>query len=192
MKGAIISALVAALVSAASGTAAFVVTSANIKNGTIQSVDISANAKRALKGNRGPRGLAGLVGATGAQGAQGPQGPRGAEGPEGPQGVKGDKGDPGAIAYGIVNANGTVSQATSNVTSTWNEELSRYEITIAGVNYHFSSYATVVTPADPALTVSPSTNSIGGSKLLVYFRNTSGVAARSAFGFVTYHPGPLP
>jgi hypothetical protein len=57
MKSAIIAAIVAMLVSAASATAAFVVTSKNIKNGTIQTVDISANAKRALKGNRGPRGL---------------------------------------------------------------------------------------------------------------------------------------
>jgi hypothetical protein len=62
--------IVAALVSAASATAAFVVTSASIKNGTIQMADISAKAKRALKGNRGPRGF------TGEAGPQGPAGPR--------------------------------------------------------------------------------------------------------------------
>jgi hypothetical protein len=54
MKNALIAAVVAAVVAAASGTAAtIVVTSKNIKNGTIQTVDISAKAKRALKGNRG-------------------------------------------------------------------------------------------------------------------------------------------
>ena len=53
MKNALIAAVVAAIVAAASGTAAtIVVTSKNIKNGTIQTVDISAKAKRALKGNR--------------------------------------------------------------------------------------------------------------------------------------------
>jgi len=44
------------LVSATSATAAFVVTSKNIKNGTIQTIDISSAAKKALRGQRGPRG----------------------------------------------------------------------------------------------------------------------------------------
>jgi len=52
MKNALVAAVVAAVVAAASGTAAtMIVTSKNIKNGTIQTVDISAKAKRALKGN---------------------------------------------------------------------------------------------------------------------------------------------
>jgi hypothetical protein len=78
MRNALIAAVVAAVVAAASGTAAtIVVTSKNIKNGTIQTVDISAKAKRALKGNRGPRGLEGLPGPPGNAGAPGPQGPPG-------------------------------------------------------------------------------------------------------------------
>jgi hypothetical protein len=71
MRGAIIAAIVAAFVSATSATAALVVTSKHIKNGTIQTVDISAKAKQALKGNRGPRGF------EGAEGPQGPSGPPG-------------------------------------------------------------------------------------------------------------------
>jgi hypothetical protein len=54
MKDALIAAVVAAVVAAASGTAATIVVMSNIKNGTIQMVDLSAKAKRALKGNRGP------------------------------------------------------------------------------------------------------------------------------------------
>lgn len=78
MKNALIAAVVAAVVAAASGTAAtIVVTSKEIKNGTIQTVDISANAKRALKGNRGPRGFNGAPGVQGATGATGAQGPPG-------------------------------------------------------------------------------------------------------------------
>jgi hypothetical protein len=62
-------------VAAASGTAAtIIVTSKNIKDGTIQTVDISAKAKRALKGNRGIRGASGAPGPPGAQGIQGPPG----------------------------------------------------------------------------------------------------------------------
>ena len=90
MRTAIIAAIVAMLVSAASATAAFVVTSKNIKNGTIQTVDISAKAQRALRGNRGPRGLRGPAGIAGAAG---PAGPAGAVGP---QGAKGDRGPSGA------------------------------------------------------------------------------------------------
>jgi hypothetical protein len=74
MKSIIIAGVVAALVAASTASAALIVTSKNIKNGTIKLVDISAGAKRGLKGNRGP---AGAPGAPGAQGAQGPQGPIG-------------------------------------------------------------------------------------------------------------------
>jgi hypothetical protein len=71
MKSAIIAGVVAMLVSSASATAAFVVTSKNIKNGTIQTVDLSAKARKALKGKAGPAG------------ARGPQGPAGPQGPPG-------------------------------------------------------------------------------------------------------------
>ena len=94
MKTALIAAIVAAVVAAASGTAAtIVVTSKNIKNGTIQTVDISAKAKRALKGNRGLRGL---------QGSSGPAGPAGVAGAAGPQGIQGLPGRPGISGYQVV------------------------------------------------------------------------------------------
>lgn len=88
MKTALIAAIVAAVVAAASGTAAtLVVTSKNIKNGTIQTVDISAKAKRALKGNRGPRGFRGLAGPQGVQGPPGTAGMPGTPGTPGPPGL---------------------------------------------------------------------------------------------------------
>jgi hypothetical protein len=83
VKAALIAAVVASVIATSTATAAFVVTSKSIKNGTIQTVDISTKAKRALKGNRGPRGF------TGAPGAQGATGPTGATGPQGPQGPPG-------------------------------------------------------------------------------------------------------
>jgi hypothetical protein len=93
VKNALIAAAVSAVVAAASSTAAtIVVTSKNIKNGTIQTVDISAKAKRALKGNRGPRGVAGLRGPQGLAGAAGPVGPPGSLGPSGPSGPEGPAG----------------------------------------------------------------------------------------------------
>jgi hypothetical protein len=90
VKTALIAAIVSAVVAAASGTAATIfVTSKNIKNGTIQTVDISAKAKRALRGYTGPRGPMGLPGPVGQRGPQGPQGAQGPIRPQGPQGFPG-------------------------------------------------------------------------------------------------------
>ena len=83
MKKAIAAALAVALVTAGSSTAAFIVTSANIKNGTIKLVDMSPGAQQALRGQRGTRGLpgpSGQPGPPGQQGASGQQGPQGAQG----------------------------------------------------------------------------------------------------------------
>ena len=62
---------------AGSATAASLITSADIKNGTIKTADLSASAKRALKGKAGARGPAGPQGAPGTAGAPGPAGPTG-------------------------------------------------------------------------------------------------------------------
>jgi hypothetical protein len=56
----VVVAIVVALVTAGGSTAAFVVTSKTIKNGTIQLVDINPQAKKALRGQRGPRGPRGI------------------------------------------------------------------------------------------------------------------------------------
>ena len=68
MRSAIIAGVVAILVSSASATAAFVVMSKNIKNGTIQTVDLSAKARKALKGKAGRAGAPGPAGPKGASG----------------------------------------------------------------------------------------------------------------------------
>jgi hypothetical protein len=107
MKNALIAAVVAAVVAAASATAAtIVVTSANIKNGTIQAVDISAKAKRSLKGTRGPRGAPGLRGLQGSVGAAGSQGPAGQQGPQGAPGAQGGSGPPGPSLHPFIAVNG--------------------------------------------------------------------------------------
>jgi hypothetical protein len=71
--------LVAALfvVLTSTATAAKLITGAQIKNGSIGLVDISAKAKAALRGQRGPAGPAGLAGPAGPAGAQGVPGANG-------------------------------------------------------------------------------------------------------------------
>jgi hypothetical protein len=93
-----------ALFAALSGSAiaAGLVTTNQIKNGTIRLIDLHPKTKSALKGQRGLRGPAGASGVAGAQGPAGPAGPvgprgaQGAQGPVGPQGPKGDTGATGA------------------------------------------------------------------------------------------------
>lgn len=79
------------------------VASPQVVNGSLKTKDLSAAARRALKGNRGLRGLTGAQGAKGATGAQGIQGI---------QGIAGT-----ARAYATVLPAGTLVAAnTKNVT----------------------------------------------------------------------------
>lgn len=83
-----------------SAVAATLVTSRQIKNGTIQLKDISASARKALRGKTGPKGDTGATGLTGATGASGAAGT--------------------AVGYATVAGDGSVSLAlnvaTANVT----------------------------------------------------------------------------
>jgi hypothetical protein len=82
----IVAVAVGVMAAVGTATAASLITSADIKNGTIQAKDISKKAKRTLKGNIGPQG---------PQGAQGPAGSQGSQGPAGAAGT--------ARAFGLVN-----------------------------------------------------------------------------------------
>jgi len=73
-----------------------------VVNGSLGTIDMSAGARRALKGNRGPRGATGSRGATGAPG---PAGPQGAQGPQGSQGTQGPPGPSTGPAGGGLSGN---------------------------------------------------------------------------------------
>ena len=94
---------VLAIVIATAGTASAttaLITSHQIKNGTIRLVDISKKARQALQGRTGK---------TGKAGATGPQGPQGPQGVPGPQGLQGAMGSPGVSGYTVVRNNTVVS-----------------------------------------------------------------------------------
>ena len=114
----VVSAIVAALVvvGSVSAGATLVITSAQIKNGTIQTADISAKAKTALKGNRGPAGPAGARGATGAAGPAGPQGAQGLQGLQGAQGIQGIQGSPGLTGVQYVIGQGVAGEGSATAT----------------------------------------------------------------------------
>ncbi len=79
-----------------SAFAAGLVTSTQIKNGTIRLIDLDPQTKSALKGERGSTGLQGATGPQGATGSTGAQGATGPAGARGPQGSTGDTGPQGA------------------------------------------------------------------------------------------------
>jgi hypothetical protein len=95
---------VLAVVIATAGTASAttaLITSDQIKNGTIRLVDISKQARKALHGKPGPAGPKGL------------QGPQGAPGRQGIQGVMGG---PGVSSYAVVRNNTVVAAPVSHAT----------------------------------------------------------------------------
>lgn len=90
------------------------------------------------------------------------------------------------IAYGFINANGTIANGTPNFSATWNSTATRYEIEIDNEDYFFNEYITVVTPT--AASVSARTSS-GTGRLFVYIQSTDTAAEQqSNFQFVTYKP----
>ena len=72
-----------------SAVAASLITSKQIKDGTIQTKDLTPKVRKALKSQRGPAGPAGLAGPLGATGSIGDDGAEGAPGPPGTDGTSG-------------------------------------------------------------------------------------------------------
>ena len=94
---------------AVAGTAKLI-TSSQIKDGSITLSDINANARHALKGKPGEQGVKGDTGAAGENGengADGAKGENGADGAKGENGAAGAKGETGATgANGVIGATG--------------------------------------------------------------------------------------
>lgn len=88
----------------------------------------------------------------------------------------------GPIAFGFVTSTGNVTSGSGNFTCIYNAALNRYEITITGESYFFSSYTTVVTPS---INGYARTSSVNG-KLLVFLQDSSGNPISGNFQFVTY------
>ena len=134
MRTAIIAAIVAMLVSAASATAAFVVTSKSIKNGTIQLVDISPQAKKALRGQRGPQGPQGIQAITEVQGPQtvvppGQTGSAFAPCPEGQQAIAGGY---EAFSAGVIGSPGTAVTVSRRSSRGWDVQARNFSLSGTG------------------------------------------------------------
>lgn len=82
------------------------VTSAKVKNGSLQTKDLSASARNSLRGQTGP------------QGPQGTKGDKGDPGEKGDKGPKGDTGAPGVSGHQIYNSIHVLLGSTSGATFT--------------------------------------------------------------------------
>jgi hypothetical protein len=83
---------------------------AQVINGSVQTNDLSKNARTALKGNTGPRGPAGAQGAQGSPGATGAQGVHGPPGAPGAQGIQGAPGQSATKLFVAMDAGGTLTK----------------------------------------------------------------------------------
>ena len=91
------------------------------------------------------------------------------------------------IAYAFINSNGSKASGTANVSSTWVSAYQRYEITITGHSYFWTSYVTVVTTIGTCGPAVAATGSYGG-KLTVDIIDTNGNNKQCYFQFVTFKP----
>jgi hypothetical protein len=86
------------------------------------------------------------------------------------------------VAWGFVNAAGGITAASANVTSaTWTG--TNWQVDLAGINYFWTSFVTLVTTSSAG--TSASTSSVSGD-LLVVTRNTANAPVQVAFQFVIY------
>ena len=159
------------------------VASPQVVNGSLKTKDLSAAARKALKGNRGLRGLAGAQGAKGATGAQGAKGATGAAGADGT-----------ARAYGSVFANGTpttyAGTRMKNATVTKPAGTGVYCIVLSGGVDPSTTIPVVSTDTSNAIPqaiaqIRSSGFGCGAGELAVYTYNaSSGAAVDAAFSFV--------
>ncbi len=92
------------------------------------------------------------------------------------------------VAFGNINADGTISTATPNVSATWNATNNWYNVTVSGVDYFYANYVTTVTPmGGTGQFLVPVTSSVGGG-LVVQIFNQAGTRVQGAFAFMTYKP----
>lgn len=88
------------------------------------------------------------------------------------------------FANGYISDTGAFTAATTTGVSavSWNSTTLRYEITLTGTNYYYSSFQTTITPACSGASVSASS---AGGRLLVRLSNSDGAAIQCPFTFAT-------
>ena len=177
---------IAALVVACTGTAVAVksmVTSAQIKNGTIKLKDLSRAVRKALLNDTGPTGPRGATGPTGPKGAKGATGAKGTTGAKGATGATGATGQAGASVFdgGSIPSGATITGAWGGryITAVEGSQQNSYLLSVsfplpapvaltdAKVQFGAST-AGPVGDADPACTGSVANPTAPAGKVCIY------------------------
>jgi len=95
-------------------------------------------------------------------------------------------GSPFPIAFGTIDADGSINSGTGNFTCTLLSD-STYEINITGETYTWD-YVTVVTTLLGGGTTTPKTNAVAGKLQIKLANYIAGKAELDYFGFVVYKP----
>jgi hypothetical protein len=103
--------------------------------------------------------------------------------------VIGGEGTTLPIAYGFINADGSLASGSHNVSSYWFDKGAGYGVSISEYSYSNSEYITLVTlsAADRYCPCIAQTDSIEGD-LLIYITDPTGEPVQTSFQFVTYKP----
>ncbi len=89
------------------------------------------------------------------------------------------------MAFGVIDADGSVASGTDNVFAYFDQELDAYRITVLGVAYSTSSHTTVVTPIS-ATARTATTASAPGGDLGVRIYDATGAIVQDNFSFLVF------
>lgn len=97
----------------------------------------------------------------------------------------------GPIAYGFVLASGNISNATANLSSTWDTANSRYLLTIENESFNNGPFSAIVTVVDSIEPRVATTNSSAGQLVVkIWDLNSGNIAVQDNFQVVIFKPDP--
>lgn len=97
----------------------------------------------------------------------------------------------GPVAYGFVNAAGSLGSATANMGVTWDAVSEQYEITISGESLAFSTHAALVTVVDTNEPRVATTNVIAGQIVVkIWDLNSGNVSVQDNFQIAVFRASP--
>lgn len=98
----------------------------------------------------------------------------------------------GPLAYASVNAAGTVTSGTANISAIWNASSTRYDVTVADETINFATHSVTVTVVDLAEPRLATFNTLGGDVAVkIWDLNSGNVAVQDNFSIVIYDVNPV-
>lgn len=98
----------------------------------------------------------------------------------------------GPLAYGSVSAAGNVTAGTANLTASWNQTSSRYEIVVTGESIAFNTHSVTVTVVDSNEPRLATINTVNGDiRVHIWDLNSGNIAVQDNFSIVIHDSNPV-